>query len=660
MENIVFESILKDEHVAIKLGIQSNQKNPMDFVCVVDVSGSMQANAVLKNEENKEEDHGFEIIDIVIQAVRALIANLDEKDCLSIVLFSQNATLLLPLTSMDEKGKREANEKLSWITPEGSTNLLAGIKLGLDQLKNRKKCAKLGSLLVLTDGLPNVEYEAGNKASQRSFVERLEQYLARDSRVRISSLISTFGFGYSLDSGLLRKIAEIGQGSYNFIPESGLLGSVLVNHVANIRCTAIWGAKLLINCNTKVFGNKSTRENGKTVVDVGSILYGQDRYVVLKRPFFSSYLDVVVEFNHIYEHENAVGRISLPMTVQLNTPTLAHDKTSELLVQFQRMNIIMAIEQGMELMESRDNNKALKIVDLAIKEMTESEVREDPRVIGYIQDLTNQITYAFSRIDWYKKWGCHYLPSLASAHLAQQCNNFKDAGVQLYGGNMFKEYQSKAEEAFLQLPPLQRSQYSQQINTLHTLHKQQQMNAYYNQCGGCFSGGSTVLIADGTVKRLDCIRKGDLVQTPLGYVEVICVVINKFNPSIIDKARCKRLLGGLEITPYHPIRVGGEWQFPSCLNKETIQLLQPVDVGYYETMYDFVLKEVHSMIINGVECVTLGHGFQEDVVRHQYFGSNAVINDLMKLPGWEEGAVIVSWNQVVRNESNLKVVSIAA
>lgn len=654
MDKIVFESILTDEHIAIKLGLNFNQKTPMDFVCVVDVSGSMQANAVLKNQENKEEDHGFEIIDIVIQAVRALISNLDVNDCLSIVLFSQNATLLLPLTAMDEKGKRIANEKLSRITPNGATNLLAGILLGLDQLKERKECKKLGSLLVLTDGLPNVNYEVGNKASQESFIDHLEQYLTRNSQVCTSSLISTFGFGYSLDSGLLRKIAEIGQGSYNFIPESGLLGSVMVNHVANIRCTAIWGAKLLISSYvTEVYGNKSTTKNGKTLVNVGSILYGQDRCVVLKRPssFSGSYLDVEVEFSHIDERENAVVHISSPMRVQFNTPMCTQDQTSEILVQLQRMKLISTIERGMQIMQST-NDQVLKLVDLAILEMTESEVRDDPRVIGYIQDLTNQITYAFSREDWYKKWGYHYLPSLASAHLAQQCNNFKDPGVQLYGGNMFKEYQSKAEDAFLQIPPIQRSQCSQQIP--------KQMNAYYNQCGGCFSGGSTVIIADGTVKRLDCIRKGDLVQTPLGYAEVLCVVINKFNQSIIDKARCKRLLGGLEITPYHPIRVGGKWQFPSCLNKESTQTLQPVDVDYYETMYDFVLKDVHIMIINGVECVTLGHGFQEDVVRHQYFGSNAVVHDLMKLPGWGEGSVIVNWNQVVRDESNLEVVSIAA
>ena len=31
------------------------------------------------------------------------------------------------------------------------------------------------------------------------------------------------------------------------------------------------------------------------------------------------------------------------------------------------------------------------------------------------------------------KWGKHYLQSLQRAHELQQCNNFKDPGVQFYG-----------------------------------------------------------------------------------------------------------------------------------------------------------------------------------------------------------------------------------
>lgn len=45
-------------------------------------------------------------------------------------------------------------------------------------------------------------------------------------------------------------------------------------------------------------------------------------------------------------------------------------------------------------------------------------------------------------------------------------------------------------------------------------------------------------------------------------------------------------------------------------------------------MYNFVLESEHVMIINNVECVTLGHNFKGDVIEHAYFGSQLIIDDL--------------------------------
>jgi len=52
-------------------------------------------------------------------------------------------------------------------------------------------------------------------------------------------------------------------------------------------------------------------------------------------------------------------------------------------------------------------------------------------------------------------------------------------------------------------------------------------------------------------------------------------------------------------------------------------------------MYDFILDNGHVMIINGVECISLGHGFKGKIVEHEYFGTEKVINDLKKIKGWD-------------------------
>merc|ERR1712039_838442 len=62
-----------------------------------------------------------------------------------------------------------------------------------------------------------------------------------------------------------------------------------------------------------------------------------------------------------------------------------------------------------------------------------------------------QVAEAFSRIEWYEKWGIHFLPSLLTAHRSQQCNNYKDPGVQHYGGELFMRLRDEAEEIFCNL-----------------------------------------------------------------------------------------------------------------------------------------------------------------------------------------------------------------
>merc|ERR1712039_136791 len=66
-------------------------------------------------------------------------------------------------------------------------------------------------------------------------------------------------------------------------------------------------------------------------------------------------------------------------------------------------------------------------------------------VAALLEDVEGQCAEAFSREDWFTKWGVHFLPSLTNAHLSQQCNNFKDPGVQHYGGELFSTLRDQAD-----------------------------------------------------------------------------------------------------------------------------------------------------------------------------------------------------------------------
>ena len=55
------------------------------------------------------------------------------------------------------------------------------------------------------------------------------------------------------------------------------------------------------------------------------------------------------------------------------------------------------------------------------------------------------------------RWGVHYLPSLLLAHQSQMCTNFKDPGVQNYGGALFVSIRDATDDLFCALPPPQPS-----------------------------------------------------------------------------------------------------------------------------------------------------------------------------------------------------------
>ena len=92
---------------------------------------------------------------------------------------------------------------------------------------------------------------------------------------------------------------------------------------------------------------------------------------------------------------------------------------------------------------------------------------------------------------------------------------------------------------------------------------------------------------------------------------------------------------GPVITPWHPVFLGGEWRFPASLPY--------VEGATARRVRTFVLERgATSVLIEGVPAVTLGHGLDDAVVSHEYYGTERVLGDLSKFPGWEDGLVVVT------------------
>merc|ERR1719506_166687 len=113
---------------------------------------------------------------------------------------------------------------------------------------------------------------------------------------------------------------------------------------------------------------------------------------------------------------------------------------------------------------------------------------DEKYVSDLLQDLEGQVAMSVSRNDWFRRWGIHYLPSIQRAHVLQQCLNFKDPGMQHYGGELFREVRDTADDRFNELPaptpsidpPVARSSYG---GAAPTNYAPINMATFNNACG---------------------------------------------------------------------------------------------------------------------------------------------------------------------------------
>jgi len=400
-------------------------------------------------------------------------------------------------------------------------------------------------------------------------------------------------------------------------------------------------------------------------VSVGAVQFGQqkDVYVALELPAGGDPSKQYLEAELTYQHQ-------LPGKLHTAKSESFRSSKTDPLVEYCwcRLRLITSIFESIDAVPNFDS--ANKIIAGAVTNIKDANAARNPNVNALLKDLLGQVKEALSRKDWYDKWGKHYLPSLALAHLSQQCNNFKDPGVQCYGGEDFAMQRDLADEIFCKLPPPRAAPkkrptppapsarrghsygHSYSPPAPAPARRAVDMSNYMNRGGGCFHGDSKVAMADGSHKQLRNIHTGDLLATRKGQPpsRVQCVVKSVQGDGVADLVK----LPGSDLlaTPWHPVRKGTQWVFP--INVGTTKRVS------CDAVYNLLLEDGCYAVIEGWECVTLAHGLTGDVVSHSYYGSQAVVHDLMKMDGWSNGLVVLHPDSVItrRNPSTGRVIGL--
>eukprot|EP00927_Polykrikos_kofoidii_P001876 TRINITY_DN10730_c0_g1_i1.p1 TRINITY_DN10730_c0_g1~~TRINITY_DN10730_c0_g1_i1.p1 ORF type:complete len:965 (+),score=112.30 TRINITY_DN10730_c0_g1_i1:302-2896(+) len=601
-----------------------------DVCCVVDISGSMATNATYEVDGEVRSD-GLTYLDIVKQAVKAVINLLKDKDRFALVAFDQIAYTKFELQYMDEDGRKEATTALESLQPQGTTGIWEGLHAGLEALRTRAGDEwRHKTIMLLTDGMPNVNPPKGH-------IQMLRDY--KESHPGFGFQINTFGFGYQLLSDLLLDLAIEGQGTFSFIPDAVIVGTCFVNCIANILSTKTQQAVLHLTptggaeFTGPVLGVQESLVHDASwgrVVSLGPLTFGQPREVVvpMKIPGGSSaYLEAVVVYPSGQEQEARVAAQGVD-----------RGASSRAIAAVARSDTVSvgyaAITAGIASADAAQQ----EVVKLGQRmEQYEQTSQGEASIVALKTDVQGRMKKALEGQPRFDRWGKHFLRAITRAHQLQFNTNFMDTGLQVYGGELFKALRSEGDDVFLSLPaPTPSVTTAKTTNT--STPAAPAMNTYYaGSGGGCFAENSTVKVLSSSgvesTARVSEVQPGDVVCVADGLARVKCVIRM---PAPAAGHKLVTHPSGLTITPRHPVRIGGAWRRPSDL-PET----QEAD-DLFVDLYNFVLDRCHVLLVDGVECVTWGHGFSGHTVGHFFYGSNRVLTALAMLPGWEDGRVEVT------------------
>ena len=254
----------RPQEVVVKIDLnaiadrQKHRRTPLNLAVVLNKSGSMTG---AKLEKTK-------------QAALQLVDRLAPNDVFSLVIFSDEARVLVPAQKVEDK--EALKEKIESIEAGGSTALYAGVKTGARQLQEYFSSKRINRVILLSDGLANV-----GPSSTRD-LRRLGSDLAEKG---IS--VTTIGVGDDYNEDLMAGLAEASDANYYYVQDTEKLPEIFAKELGELLTVAAREIRIEITCPDGVrplgfIGRSEKFENQKASVNLSQFTLGQGRYLFLR------------------------------------------------------------------------------------------------------------------------------------------------------------------------------------------------------------------------------------------------------------------------------------------------------------------------------------------------------------------------------------------
>ena len=397
--------------------LKSSNKAPLDLICVIDHSGSMNG----------------EKIKLVKNAFTYLFKYLGDLDRISIVIFDDKATRLVPLLRTTELNKKRILSAVRNIQGAGGTDINLGMMHAFQTIKQRRYINPVTSIFLLSDGLDD-------KAQQR-VKESLVKFNIPDDVT-----INTFGFGSDHDPQLMNDIADQRDGNFYVIHQLDTIDETFIDCLGGLFSSIAQSAQI------KVKPEQSNALNGVEIIKAygGAGMWAklQDTYVTKMTSLISGkQRDYVFEIKlpasvkELQDHEKNIPIASAEVEVLgLNNEIVVkkaelyvtllneveemkeeeEDDDKEVMNNYYRVKGALVMDEARKLADAKRNDEAKKLLQNFKEELVNSSVKGNELIKNLVKDIDMAIVDVNPKV--YQEIGRHNVIANARAQMCQKPN----------------------------------------------------------------------------------------------------------------------------------------------------------------------------------------------------------------------------------------------
>ncbi|HEX2690192.1 MAG TPA: VWA domain-containing protein [Kofleriaceae bacterium] len=238
----------------------STGRSPLSLAIVIDRSGSMHGPAI----ENAK------------AAALSVLRQLDDRDAFSVVTYSSSSETVLPMQRATDENKTAARAAIESIYDDGGTCISCGLETGAAEIARTPVNGGLRRILLISDGQANEGLYDRDELAQ----------LAANKAARGVS-ISAVGVGLDFDEATMRRLAEVGRGSYSFVEDTVALSAMFLRELGNLSHTVASEVRLVATAGPGIrieeaYGYPMARADGGVIVPVADMRAGETRKVVFR------------------------------------------------------------------------------------------------------------------------------------------------------------------------------------------------------------------------------------------------------------------------------------------------------------------------------------------------------------------------------------------